>query len=525
MGPYVTLNGKRHYFRGRAKAAAYARMAKKRGSRYSVPVKSSRPNYKRKAFRKAYRKTPYRRLGTKLNVKDKHFFLAPQQREVALTLVNDNALILKKPWYGDKVVTQYYGSQEGTGDFEITSTMGPSETHFRFSPSIDAVRKQLDAYLTLYKEICICGVTITFTPTWTRSSLTNGLKITQVHKEHKTTNSGEAAAAQNPTHPGSNTSEHPVDITSQGRIPYGLYPRLYYKHLDYGTSQDPSSIMSNSNIAIAMNAKSHSLASGKKQTIRFVPKMFKTFRTSDGSEVSRPVTAKWFPTDDIGKRTLGGMDFLITPFPNFDYNITSEVKTQTLASGGNFMTTMDGQTLASNDDDTEFNEQYVIVNRVYHIKVRGRKDVRKKSFHDSHIAPTNLDQTIQWIGPDLLPPKSDTTGNGEILNDLGLPMTRLTGYGDIQTQIIPALKQSVYLGAKQDAVNQQMGNAEAVQSGEAPAKRRRVDETATEGLVYGTIGGAVQQSNGFTGAGMAQLAPTVPTADDPNNDDFDEMSE
>lgn len=508
-----------------------------RANRFSVPIKTRRPNYKRRAFKKSYRKTPKRRLNTKLNVKDKHFFLSPQSREVALTLVNDEPLILKRPTYQQFQERHIYGHADTGSSTMQESDTGPAETHFRFSPAIDAVHKQLTAYRELYKEICICGVTLTFTPTWTRRSLTSGLKLTQILQDRITDASWTGAEH---THEDIDTTQFPMQIHSQGRIPYGLFPRLYWKHCDYGTSQDPSSIMCNKQIAMSMNAKSMSLSDGKKKTIKFVPKMFKTFRTTDGMEVSKPVTAGWFPTDDIHKRQLGGVDILITPFPNFDYSIMAtdpknndgSIATHQIPDHNTETVTdtlnpdIKGQA-PYHDDGVEFNDQYVIVNRIYHIKLRGRKNgAAINSFtQGTDIQPTHLYRTNVYNG------KNYANENLPGYN-IGIPQARGTGFGDITVQTFPQLPQNIYLGAKQDAVNPVQGKEGTVITGEPSAKRKRTDEIADEG--NDSIAGqyhspllndsSVTNDATTTGVGYADMGPKQPSGAPNQNSDFASMN-
>lgn len=75
-----------------------------------------------------------------------------------LTLKNDEPLILKKP----------VGNEDASGPFV--------ETHFRFTPDLDSVKRQLEPYKKLYKEIKIRGVTITFNPTWNKSAVLRGVR-------------------------------------------------------------------------------------------------------------------------------------------------------------------------------------------------------------------------------------------------------------------------------------------------------------------------------------------------------------
>lgn len=113
------------------------------------------PDYRRRRRRRAARR--YARFAKR---RARRFRRTPIStgRYLPLTLKNDEPLILKKP----------SNVAEFTAPFV--------ETHFRFNCDLDAVKRQLEPYRNLWREIKIKGVTITFNPTWNRRTILQGIK-------------------------------------------------------------------------------------------------------------------------------------------------------------------------------------------------------------------------------------------------------------------------------------------------------------------------------------------------------------
>jgi hypothetical protein len=315
----------------------------------------------------------------------------------------------------------------------------------------------------------ITGITITFKPTWNRKILSQGLKIQQVlangdYKPPATwweqfaagAAAGAGADGLTPdavTHAAGLIAARDEDavisnemlVSTMGKVPYGAWPRLYAKHLDYGDSQNGATIMANQAQAKMRRASSVSLINGDKKTFRFVPKVFKTSRTADGLEITKPAPAGWFPTDDIHLRRFGGMDFCISPFPNFDVQTEKDSRLVYDYKTGKW----GKQGLKSQADDrTSLNDHQVVVRRTYHIKFRGRKrhqtDLNERLKEaDWNLKPTDLTLSQRWKAGESLPPPNvqGTTASRE--NNL---------YADIHTQTASPLSLSATAGLIQDTV-------------------------------------------------------------------------
>lgn len=383
----------RDYFRRKRQGGPWgrARFKKaKRGGRF-------KSKYGRKRKRVS---VPKKRMRKKALVRSK-FHYAPKDKEVPLTLVNDEPLIIQKP---PVLLTHHriqtlneHGAAVTSFDDKGAFLSGASEPNFRFTADLGAVQQQIKPYLQLYKEFKITGVTITFKPTWTRKGLMGALK--QRMQTTVETDSPQTRVV----------SEIP------GRIPSGWYPRVYYRIPKYGEMADFRTIMPNQAIAREMDASSKSLFGPL--TFKYVPKMYKnTFDTSGMPITSVAGNVGWLPTDDAFKRQFGSMDFVISPYPNFDYLANPSHKSAP-GQTGNTADTAElhkrffggaefdpreierGQTKLYADDHNTTNDQYVIVNRTYHILMRGRKT---KYYNDAAwasgdygVKPTSM-KKIGW---------------------------------------------------------------------------------------------------------------------------------
>lgn len=421
-----------------------------------------RVNRKKAAFRKQYKKVPKRTLSKKVAVKSR-FFYSPPERECLMAFTNDQDLILRKPNYDP-----YINVGTTLAPNWHRPTGGVSETHFRFSPSVLSIQSQIEPYRAMYREMIITGITITFKPTWNRKILTEGLKIQQVlangdYKNPATwwqqnvSGQGEAfnhADALISARDSDAVLSNEMLVSTMGKIPYGAFPRLYAKHLDYGDSQNGGTIMANQAQAKMRRAPSVSLINGTKKTYRFVPKMFKAARTADGLEITKPVAAGWFPTDDIHLRRFGGMDFCISPFPNFDVQTEKDSRLVYDYNTGKWGPQgVPGQ----QEDRTSLNDHQVIVRRTYHIKFRGRKrhqtDLNEKLRDaDWNLKPTDLDWTQKWSADTSMPLKNDITAFEQNL------------FADIHTQTACPLSLTATAGLIVDTVAP-IGSMPATQQG------------------------------------------------------------
>lgn len=341
----------------------------------TTTAKRRRVGFKSKYGRKRKRvSVPKKRMRKKALVRSR-FHYAPKDKEVPLTLVNDEPLIIQKPpallTHHRIQTTNQYGAAVTSFDEAGAFLSGAAEPNFRFTADLGAVQQQIKPYLQLYKEFKITGVTITFKPTWTRKGLMSALK-----QRMQTTVETDSAQTRV-------VSEIP------GRIPSGWYPRVYYRIPKFGEMADFRTIMPNQTIAREMDASSKSLFGPL--TFKYVPKMYKnTFDTSGMPITSVAGNVGWLPTDDAFKRQFGSMDFVISPYPNFDYLANPSHKSAP-GQTGNTSDTAElhkrffggaefdpreverGQTKLYADDHNTVNDQYVIVNRTYHILMRGRK--------------------------------------------------------------------------------------------------------------------------------------------------------
>lgn len=342
-----------------------------------------------------------------------------------------------------------------TAGSQLTNESGPSDTHFRITPDLRCVMNQIQPYLQLYKECFIAGVTVKIKPTWNRKILNEGLKVTSmIHEQLQDTIPRTNGIDY------TINEQRPVTGTSTCRIPYGQYPSLYYRKLPYAEATDPHTIMCNKSIAQVKGAKYLSLADGTTQTFRIVPQVYTESMTADGKKIQHPRNAGWFPVDSIMDRKFGGMEFCIDQFPNFDgpqldptdsensivdvnnettwptvpdtlANLTqnpdlidvpdslgcmigpgqelSSTEVYQIQGGdiqerehvGSFFTFNDSKrkqlTKSRANDGIEYNEHYVIVNRTYHIKFRGRKVFGKHSdWGEYDLKPTDLDLVPQY---------------------------------------------------------------------------------------------------------------------------------
>lgn len=355
--------------------------------------------FKSKYGRKRKRvSVPKKRMRKKALVRSK-FHYAPKDKEVPLTLVNDEPLILQKP---PALLTNHRLKDENANTtWSLPFLSGATEPNFRFLADLGAVQQQIRPYLQLYKEFKITGVTLTFKPTWTRKGLIEGLKQ-RVQTSPQT----------------SITSRHVVSEIPC-RIPSGWFPRIYYRLPKYGEMSDLRTMMPNQAMAREFDASSKSLLGP--QTFKYVPKMYKNTFDSSGMPVTRVAgNVGWLPTDDAFKRSFGGMDFCISPFPNFDY-LSNEFYKMEHDESDDFEENPDTDNLHKRlfgnremdhreeardvtknyaDDSNPINDQYVIVNRTYHILMRGRKtkywndDAWASGDYD--VKPTSMEK-IGWF--------------------------------------------------------------------------------------------------------------------------------
>ena len=339
----------------------------------TTTAKRRRVRFKSKYGRKRKRvSVPKNRMRKKALVRSK-FHYAPKDKEVPLTLVNDEPLIIRKPpalLTSHKTEAGLNAQGQMTHSFDLPFLSGAAEPNFRFTADLGAVQEQIKPYLQLYKEFKITGVTIKFKPTWTKKGLMGALK-----QRFRTSDGNDDST--------NIVSEVPC------RIPSGWYPRIYYRIPKFGEMADYRTMMPNQAIARELDASSKSLFGP--QTFRYVPKMYKnTFDTSGMPITTVAGNAGWFPTDDAFKRQFGSMDFVISPYPNFDYLANDQLKVNEGLLGNDpdtddlhnrFFGTSEfdtregqrGQTRLYADDNNKLNDQYVIVHRTYHILMRGRK--------------------------------------------------------------------------------------------------------------------------------------------------------
>lgn len=383
----------RDYFRRKRQGGPWGRARFKKAGR--------RGRFKSKYGRKRKRvSVPKKRMRKKALVRSK-FHYAPKDKEVPLTLVNDEPLILRKPpalLTAHKNIHQTdQGPRSSFGADGAEFLSGAAEPNFRFTADLGAVQQQIKPYLQLYKEFKITGVTIKFKPTWTKKGLMSALK-----QRFQTTHQDSVEARRI-------VSEVPA------RIPSGWYPRIYYRIPKFGEMADYRTMMPNQAIARELDASSKALFGP--QTFKYVPKMYKnTFDTSGMPVTSIAGNVGWLPTDDAFKRQFGSMDFVISPYPNFDSLANQGLSTRegttdddpdTQELHNRFFGTAEFDTregirsltkLYAEDYNT-LNDQYVIVNRTYHILMRGRKtkywNDEAWASGDYDVKPTDM-KKIGW---------------------------------------------------------------------------------------------------------------------------------
>lgn len=418
----------RDYFRRKRQGGPWgrARFKKaKRGGRF-------KSKYGRKRKRVS---VPKRRMRKKALVRSR-FHYAPKDKEVPLTFVNDEPLILRKPAI---MLDKHAVNNEFDNDSKFLS--GAAEPNFRFSCSLQAVKNQIKGYLQLYKEFKITGVTIKFTPTWTKGTVTKALKQRVMTQK----------VANEPAQydPDGNVSHPPVDhsnktITSDvpGRIPNGWFPRLYYRVPKFGQITDLRTMMPNQTIAREMGASSKSFLGPL--TFRYVPKLYRTIFDASGMPITKAAgTTGWMPCDNAFDREFGGLDFCISPYPNFDWLSNESQTNSASAITGNGKA---NQIAAQVDDDglhqrlfgikeynnrervrfknklyaddrNSINDQYVTVTRTYHVLFRGRVT---KYYNDEAWAngeyglkPTPMAKIGFYHNKDRFWVKTGTTPQGE----------------------------------------------------------------------------------------------------------------
>ena len=384
----------RDYFRRKRQGGPWgrARFKKaKRGRRF-------KSKYGRKRKRVS---VPKRRMRKKALVRSR-FHLAPKAKEVPVTMVNDEPLIIRKPLVmltqhmfanGFPGATVQQGSQTNPNPNYIPFLSGATEPNFRFKADLAAIAKQLKPYLQLYKEFKLTGVTLKFTPTWTKHTVTKALKqrvmtkhvanvdqtivVNGVEQHNKIDNSGQTILSEIP-----------------GRIPAGWFPRLYYRIPKFGQASDYRTMMPNQTMAREMGASSKSILGPL--TFKYVPRMYKNIFDSSGMPVTKTAGAVgWLPTDSAFQRKFGAMDFCISPYPNFDSlsNISQRDYSNTaltpedeiedpelnqfhkrIFGAGEFgnREAQRAKTKLYADDRNSVNDQYVTVTRTYHLLFRGR---------------------------------------------------------------------------------------------------------------------------------------------------------
>ena len=385
----------RDYFRRKRQGGPWgrARFKKaKRGGRFK-----SKHGRKRKRV-----SVPKRRMRKKALVRSR-FHLAPKAKEVPVTMVNDEPLILRKPLV---MLTQHMFANSFPGKTNIVGNQvnpnpnylpflsGATEPNFRFKADLAAIAKQLKPYLSLYKEFKLTGVTIKFTPTWTKGTVTKALKQRVMTKHvpnvKQVTNDGVVVT------PAVDNSGQTVISEIPGRIPAGWFPRLYYRIPKFGQASDYRTMMPNQTMAREMGASSKSLMGPL--TFKYVPRMYKNIFDSSGMPVTKTAGAVgWLPTDSAFQRKFGAMDFVISPYPNFDSlsNLSQRDLSATALTENDEILDDDpelnqfhkrifgagefgnreatrARTKAYADDRNSVNDQYVTVTRTYHLLFRGR---------------------------------------------------------------------------------------------------------------------------------------------------------
>ena len=175
-----------------------------------------------------------------------------------------------------------------------------------------------------------------------------------------------------------------MSLLQTGRFPMGRLPRLYYRRPDFGELQDPETMTINRTQATTNGCSSKSMLSGRRLWFKYIPKCYDSCYDANGTAVKTRsyYNNNWFSFDEIEDTAFGGLDFMISPFPNFDgYSRRSE----------NPLTAEDGEVL---------NDHYVIVHRTYHILLRHKIKTRwnEDQYHtgDYTIRPTDMRRVPQF---------------------------------------------------------------------------------------------------------------------------------
>lgn len=375
--------------------------------RYAFKKKTTAARRRRVGFKSKYGRkrkrvsVPKRRMRKKALVRSR-FHLAPKAKEVPVTMVNDEPLIIRKPLVMLKqhmFANGFPGPTRQVGGTTIENSnylpflSGATEPNFRFKADLAAIAKQIKPYLQLYKEFKLTGVTIKFTPTWTKSTVTKALKQ-RVMTRHVANVDQVLVVNGQQQHNKVDNSGQTIISDIPGRIPAGWFPRLYYRIPKFGQASDYRTMMPNQTMAREMGASSKSLLGPL--TFKYVPRMYKNIFDSSGMPVTQTAGAVgWLPTDSAFQRKFGAMDFVISPYPNFDSlsNISDRDRSATALTPedeiedpeiNDFHKRLFGAGEFGNreqqragdkvycDDRNSVNDQYVTVTRVYHLLFRGR---------------------------------------------------------------------------------------------------------------------------------------------------------